>query len=206
MKLQNMTTFYIVRHGQTQWNIEQKIQGQTDNPLTALGEQQATVLANELEDIAFECIYSSDLNRAHRTAQIIADKKKLPVRTTKSLRERNMGTFEGKEIHSENEYLLLSKWFTKVTNGKSKKIGVESDEEVMSRFLTFVDEKIKEENGKTILLVTHGSLIKAVLVHLGFAQHDQLIHGAIKNTAYLALQSDGNSFFIKDMKGISIQK
>lgn len=198
-------TFYVVRHGQTLWNVAHKIQGHTDNPLTPVGEEQAKNLRTELHDIHFDAIFSSDFLRAKQTAEIIAKERELAVITKEALRERNMGIYEGRDISTLASYTQLYQWFSKGNSAKNRKVGVENDESVMSRLLTFFREIAVAYPGKTMLLVTHGSLMKALLVHLGFAHHDQLVHGAVKNTAYIELQSDGIDFSLVKVKDIAVK-
>ena len=91
-----MTTFWLVRHGQTEWNLEGRYQGQADVPLNAAGMLQAQMLAAELASQPFDAIFSSDLQRACVTAEIIGRSLNLPVHTDVRLREINQGQWEGK--------------------------------------------------------------------------------------------------------------
>src|SRR3990172_8408752 len=91
----NYTTIYIVRHGETEWNIKGVMQGHSDSPLTKTGEKQAHQIAEELKEIHFDEIFSSDALRAKRTAEIIALERKMAVQAKTALRERNYGEFEG---------------------------------------------------------------------------------------------------------------
>jgi probable phosphoglycerate mutase len=90
-----MTEILLIRHGETLWNQEHRMQGQHDSPLTPLGLQQARQLAIRLKGVAFTALYSSDLGRAHQTARCIADVTGHEVVTDVSLRERSFGIFEG---------------------------------------------------------------------------------------------------------------
>src|SRR3989344_4287192 len=92
----NICTFYIVRHGQTDWNKKHLIQGQTDIPLNEEGKLQAKGLAAELRNTHFDAVFSSDLTRTRQTAEILALERKLAVETRKALRERTFGKLEGK--------------------------------------------------------------------------------------------------------------
>src|SRR3989344_5835107 len=96
MQRAKLTTFYIVRHGQTEWNTKGLLQGHGDSPLTYLGVKQAEQIRDELKSIHFDAIFSSDLLRAKRTAEIVALERKIAVKTTQALRERDFGHFEGK--------------------------------------------------------------------------------------------------------------
>jgi broad specificity phosphatase PhoE len=90
-----VTTLLLVRHGETDWNAEGRLQGQTDRPLSDFGRRQAEQLAAELEGEELEAIYSSDLARARETAEIVGKRLGLPVVLAPGLREKNWGTWEG---------------------------------------------------------------------------------------------------------------
>jgi len=90
-----MTTLLLVRHGETDWNAEGRLQGHTDRPLSDYGRRQARELAGDLEDEALEAIYSSDLARARETAEIVGERLDLPVVLDPDLREKDWGTWEG---------------------------------------------------------------------------------------------------------------
>ena len=85
------TTFYVVRHGETTANVEGIIQGQKDYPLNSNGEEQAKTRARQLKSVKFDAIFSSDLVRAKRTAEIISLESKMNVLTTKALRRKEEG-------------------------------------------------------------------------------------------------------------------
>ena len=90
-----MTTLYLVRHGETEWNRIGRWQGHTDVELNDRGREQARELAARLADIAIDVIYSSDLKRAHETALIVAELKRMPVTTDVGLREIDVGSWAG---------------------------------------------------------------------------------------------------------------
>ena len=88
-------TFYIARHGQTNWNILGKTQGHGNSDLTEKGKEQAKQLANALKDYPIDMIFTSDLGRAIETAQIIGNEIDVKVQKTKALREMGFGAWEG---------------------------------------------------------------------------------------------------------------
>jgi broad specificity phosphatase PhoE len=90
-----VTTLLLVRHGETDWNAEGRLQGHTDMPLNDLGRRQARALADELAGDGIEAVYSSDLARASETAEIVAERLGLPVGLDPDLREKDWGTWEG---------------------------------------------------------------------------------------------------------------
>ena len=90
-----MTTLLLIRHGETDWNADGRLQGQTDRPLSEFGRQQARQLAEELDGEEFEAIYSSDLVRARETAEIVGERLGLGVVLDPDLREKDWGNWEG---------------------------------------------------------------------------------------------------------------
>ena|SRR5579872_6136454 len=90
-----MATLLLVRHGETDWNAEGRLQGHTDRPLNEYGRRQAHALAERLADDDIEAIYASDLSRARETAEILGARLGLPVVLDPGLRERNWGNWEG---------------------------------------------------------------------------------------------------------------
>ncbi len=89
------TAILLVRHGETDWNRDRRVQGHTDVPLNDEGRRQARALAEELGEGAFDAVYASDLARARETAEILAAPCGLDVTQLEALREKNFGTWEG---------------------------------------------------------------------------------------------------------------
>lgn len=204
---QSSTIFYIVRHGETDWNKKSIIQGQSESHLTPLGKNQARKLAKELENVKFDLVISSDLSRCKETAVILASESRLNILTDTALRERKFGRYEGKK--KEIFYKDLQTKLNKIGNlsyedRKSYKLfpDVETDEEITTRFIKFLKKTARAYYRKNILVVTHGGLIKHFLVHIGFAGEEDLQPGAIKNSGYVKISSDGVSFKIEEIRNI----
>lgn len=207
--MNNFATFYIVRHGETEWNKKRLLQGHGDSPLTAVGEEQVQHLAKELSAITFHHVFSSDLLRAHRTAEILAIDKKLAINTTQLLRERTFGKYEGKtreQFQTENQQLIER--FETLSSEERWKFkyaeDMESDEEVVIRLLVFLRETAVAYPQKNILVVSHGGVMRVLLQHLGSPVKQQ--SGAISNAAYVQLLSDGVEFEVKKMKGVMLEE
>ena len=205
---QKYCTFYIVRHGQAQANVDKVVAGSTDTPLTAEGENQARARGEELSSIKFDAAFSSDLMRAHKTAQLIALSHQLMVNTTEIIRERHFGTWEGrleKEALSENQHLFDKLKMLSEADKKSFKFndGYESNDEIVARMLTFLREVAVAYPGKTVLVVSHGSIMRSLLIHLGFGLFDEFSAGCIQNTGYIKLETDGVDFNILETKGVT---
>lgn len=98
-----MLQVYLVRHGETQWNAERRIQGQSDSPLTAKGEQQAMQVGERARSLSITHIISSDLGRTKRTAEIIAQACGCDITFDSRLRELDMGVLEKRQIDSLTE-------------------------------------------------------------------------------------------------------
>ena len=200
--MNNLTTFYVIRHGETESNVKKIIQGQLDSPLTKKGIEEIKHIAKKLKGIKFDYAFSSDLLRAKRTAEIIALEHKLEVQTTKLLRERRFGKFEGKP---EIDFASVAETRRKLAAEQrySHKIhGIESDKEIVERFVTFMREVAIAKPGKKILAVTHGGLIRFFLIKLGVGDHNTLRAGTVKNGAFVKIETDGIDFFVKEMSGV----
>ncbi|MDK2815126.1 MAG: phosphoserine phosphatase [Thermoanaerobacter sp.] len=160
------TRLYIVRHGQSEWNLHNKMQGIQDIDLTPTGLKQAKLLASRLKNEKIDCIYSSDLKRAYITAQIIAKEFGLEVHKVSELREMSFGIWEGLTAEEINELYkeIYTLWKTNPIKANIEK--GETLEEVQKRMLKKTWEIVKENDGKNILIVSHGTSIKALILGL----------------------------------------
>jgi len=201
--MERSCTFYIVRHGQTDWNVKKLIQGQKDIPLNETGELQAKILGEKLKDIKFDAVYSSDLIRAKRTAEIITIEKKLAIATTKALRERHFGKFQGLSFASDKNTSIMKLVNELKAASPQDQKEIENDEFMISRLITFLREVAVVSPNKTILIVTHAGPIRTLLIHLGWAKYENFTEGGIKNLAYIKLESDGVDFFVRETEGIT---
>lgn len=206
-----LATIYIVRHGETELNVQRRLQGQSDSPLTAKGIAQAEALRTELSHVRFDAVFSSDLLRAKRTAEILTLEHDLAVTTHHMLREKSYGHLEGKQ-YEEFEAKFKSLWdrYHKLEETEKMKFKLseemESDDEAVSRYLTYVREIAVSHPGKSVLIVSHGGIMKAVLVKLGVATYAELPSGAVQNCGYFSLRSDGVDFFIDTIRNITISR
>lgn len=200
----NYCTFYIVRHGETDWNAKGITQGQLDSSLTKIGEEQARIVARELKDIHFDIAFSSDLIRARRTAEIITLERNLAIQSVKLLRERNYGEFQGKPYKARRAYDALVESLNDKQKFSHKSHGVESDEEIVTRFITFLRETAIIYKNKTVFVSAHGNIIHKFLIHIGFGTYANFPLSSVANAAYVELVSDGVEFFVQ--KTIRIEK
>jgi len=196
-------TIYLVRHGRTDWNDKELIQGHTDTKLNLEGKDSAKKLAKSFKNIKFDKIYSSDLSRAKQTAEIIALEHKLAVETTTALRERFFGNIEGEShvlFKEMNEILDSLDDKARYSYKFNSNMLMESDEEVMNRFINFLREIAISHLGKTILIATHGGPMRILLAKLGIANYQKIVW--IENLGYIKLESDGVDFFVKETSGV----
>ncbi len=199
-----MTTFYIVRHGQTEWNTLHLLQGNSDSPLTEEGLKQAHQSAKVFQNLEFAEIFSSDLLRAKRTAEIIAQEHNLAVQTNKLVRERFFGKYEGQSVDIYRAKLKMLIEHLTEEEKLSFKLDedVESDEEVISRLLNFLRQTALAYPDKNVLVVTHSGVIRVLLFHLGWLTREEQESVRIKNLATIQLDCDGTEFFIRNTTNI----
>ncbi|OGE77795.1 MAG: hypothetical protein A2751_01940 [Candidatus Doudnabacteria bacterium RIFCSPHIGHO2_01_FULL_46_14] len=199
----NLTTIYIARHGEAEWNVKGFIIGQSETSLTDKGQQQARDLARELENVEFDAIFSSDLERTRHTAEIVALPRHLPVNTTELLRERNLARFEGGQwdrLGDLFDILLKHPHTTEEDNQKLAREGIETSLAMIGRFLNFVRQTTAAYPRKTILAVSHGGMMRLLLAHLGYAE--KLPPRSMANSGYIRLRTNGTDFFIDEVKGV----
>jgi broad specificity phosphatase PhoE len=157
------STFWLVRHGQTDWNVQGRFQGQADPPLNEIGLSEARALAGQLAGQHFDALYSSDLLRARQTAEIIASATGLEIRIEPCLREINQGEWEGmlfEDIQASHPQIKESRKNASLT---FRPPGGESLQEVISRVLPVYDEiAIKHPDGK-VMVVSHGVTLAIAL-------------------------------------------
>ncbi|MGI8419366.1 MAG: histidine phosphatase family protein [Candidatus Levyibacteriota bacterium] len=208
----NITTIYVIRHGESEGNV----QAQTDHntllhdeglgsPLTERGKEQAKKLREVLKPIKLAAAFSSDLIRAKETAEILAKPHNVPVITDGSIRERKWGKIisKGTRLQIEtalrdlnDEEKLAHRYFPEGETGL----------EAVQRLIDFLEEIIPVYNGKTIAVINHGNVMRSFLVKEKFAKYDELPSGSIENTAYFVLETDGKTYKIKETDGIEKNK
>lgn len=205
--MKNYCNLYIVRHGETEWNVKGLLQGHKDIPLNETGRKQAQELRKLLDKIKFTKSFSSDLLRAKETAEIIVLGKKIAIETTKILRERKFGKYEGRYWRVDKEYKRLIDDFQKLSQEEKYKSKpykeTESDEELMSKLIPFLREISVAYPDKNVLITTHGGTMRAFLTHLGWATYENLPPGSISNTAYVKVLCDGVDFIVKETFGFA---
>ncbi len=158
-----MAEIWLVRHGQTDWNVEGRLQGQRDVPLNETGLAQAAGLAETLRGKSFSALYSSDLMRARQTAETIAAVIGLPVNLDRRLREISQGEVEGmlfSDVMLKFESALADRSRNPVD---SRLPGGESVAELSARFRDCVNEIAQVKHDYPVIIVAHGLAIATIL-------------------------------------------
>lgn len=169
-----LTTFALVRHGQTDWNAQRRLQGSTDIPLNDVGRGQAGDAVTVLSGYEWNAIVSSPLSRAAETADLIAAGLGLSVaRRVPELTERSFGPAEGLQAGPELDALRTPGGFR----------GAESEEEAAIRGLGALEALAEEFSGGRVLVVAHGTLIRVSLSR-AIGRTLQSIDNAVLNLAH----------------------
>lgn len=161
-----MTTLLLIRHGETPWNVLAKVQGCQDIALSDTGRMQAHLLSQRLNG-TFTAVYTSPLHRAFETAQIICKPTKLEPIPLEALKEVDFGSWEGltfKEI-SRLYPDYFSSWLTDESIGPMYD-GDGSIQNVSLRAKACIEEMVQKHPNETIVMVSHGGLIKSALIGL----------------------------------------
>lgn len=158
-----MTQFCLIRHGQTDWNLEGRYQGQSDVPLNETGRAQARALAAKLAGQPFSAIYASDLSRARETAEIVAAALNLPVRLEARLREIHQGQWEG-QLVDDIKARYADIWQQRAIDPA----GIRSPQgetvgEVAARVSAALEEISRAHPLGSVLVVSHGLSLATVL-------------------------------------------
>ncbi len=159
-----MKTVYLIRHGESEMNRQKRFAGWTDCNLTDLGINQATEAALRMAEVGHvDAIFSSDLVRAKKTAQIIADKLERPLTISQALRETNLGAWEALTIEEieDRDPQLLKQWFIDLDNFAYP--GGEAIADVIKRSDAFIRSMIRDHD--SILIVAHAGVISLLLSH-----------------------------------------
>jgi broad specificity phosphatase PhoE len=163
-----VTEILLIRHGETEWNAEQRVQGHTNSALTDLGRRQAEAVARRLRDARIDALYASDLGRARETAEAIAAGRGLDVQTTPALREKNYGHWEGRTIE-DVKAVHADEWRSyHILRDVAYRIpGAEIWAEVHDRVVRFLEEVAERHHGNegAVAVVGHGGSVRVAVLH-----------------------------------------
>ena len=153
---------YIIRHGQTSWNKERKLQGRTDIPLNESGREVAELTKEGFKDIPFDMAFTSPLKRARETAEIIMSGRNVPVINDERIIEVNFGSYEGCDFDLPDEYIQN---FFSAPEKYFPINGMESMGSIFERMNSFLQDLCQnaELQDKTILISTHGAALSGLM-------------------------------------------
>lgn len=185
------TQFIVIRHGETVWNTESRLQGHRDSPLTSLGLRQAEAIGERLAGERFDALYSSDIVRAMLTAEAIARTTGHTIKPDARLRERNYGIFEGlttaeiaERFPDDYRRFLARESDYAIPEGESlaQKYG---------RVTACLDDLAVRMPGRRVVVVTHGGVLSDLLRRSMEIPVDRRLHFKLYNASL-------NTFFIND--------
>lgn len=179
---------YLIRHGQTNWNVEHRTQGHTDIPLNDTGRAQALDLAHRIRYLKIDKIIASDLSRATETADIINQFFGVPMIMDDRLREFNYGDLEG------TLGLTHPPEIWDIFNNAPEKLNAEPMSDVFARVKSFFDELDEVEN---IVLVLHGGPMRMIM---HYAENRAAFDKEKYATTYQHIKIDNTAIFAWDKK------
>jgi probable phosphoglycerate mutase len=193
---------YLFRHGETGWNKGHRLQGRSDIPLNEFGRELARITAKALEEVAFDRAFSSPLERALETAQIIIGTRDIPVQTDERLVEMNFGSYEGSSYDLPKKDLShpLHDFFRKPESYVPPE-GAESFQEVMERAASFLQEKILPLEGScgNVLIAAHGAFNRCLLGTISQYPMDTFWEISLPNCAACILSLEKGKFRIEEV-------
>ncbi len=158
---------YVIRHGQTEYNVENRVCGVTDVPLNKQGIKQAYQTKEKLKNIDVDYIFSSPLTRAKTTANIINEAFNLEINIDKRIQEINFGEFEG--VENNEKFKKYKK------QNATRYPGGESLFQVVQRVYDFLTELENQYPDKTILIVCHGGIVRVIHSYFNDMTNDELM-------------------------------
>ena len=193
------THICFIRHGETTWNAERRMQGHIDIPLNTAGMGQAKRLATALTQTkhSFDAIYSSDLERALHTANVVANALSLAVQTTPQLRERNVGQLQGLLL-SEAPVLLPEIWQSHIARDLDHDLGGgESIRAFHQRMQGVLELLLRQHRGQSILAVSHGGSLDMIYRIVTQQALDAERVAVVPNTSLNWITHDGSVWSIQ---------
>jgi len=186
------TRLYLVRHGETEFNRDHIVMGQSDSPLTIAGCGEAKALRDELKNVEFAAVYTSDLARTIDTARLIVEDRDIPMVQELDLRERSFGAIEGQpeQVYLDIRARMRDEYDALNEQGKRQfkfASDIESDAEVYQRARKVLVQVAQSHPGKNTLIVTHAGPIRTTLIGLGLFTDESLPMGSFKHGSYAVL-------------------
>ena len=191
------TTLILIRHGETEWNREGRIQGHLDSALTPEGIEQARACGVRLRPESFDQVVASDLMRVRHTTALLTEGREFPIRFDTALRERSYGIGEGltyAELDSLHATYISS---VRVTDPDFAVENSESRREFHTRVTTAMRQIAAQHAGHRVLVVTHGGVLGAIYRWLNKMPISSPFKVAIPNVAYNRIAVTGEAWKIE---------
>ena len=194
---------YLIRHGETDYNRERRMQGWLDIPLNELGHEQARLAATTLKGHLIHALYSSDLVRAKQTAEPIAATLNLEINLSKNLRERDMGIFAGWAWEKERDEVKDKIWAEfeaarDLADPKWKKHKGESVGEMTERITQFFNQIEVVHARESVAVVTHGGTVNRILEHFEIKKPEEGFR-MIKNASVIILTRNKQGYLYEEL-------
>ncbi|MAD82526.1 MAG: histidine phosphatase family protein [Deltaproteobacteria bacterium] len=196
------TEIILIRHGETDWNSQQRMQGHSNSDLSEVGRGQIQALGELMKNVSFDHIYSSDSLRARQTAEAITQYSGHTLQFDQRIREKNLGVFEGltsteaKERHPEIYRLFKTAGANYVIDEG------ESTQQLLERALEFIEEIRLRHPQERVVMVTHGGVVRVLMKHALGLSIDAPTRFIIKNTGIFGLIWNEN-WLVTQMGGVS---
>jgi len=196
------TGIILIRHGETEWNSQKRMQGHSNSDLSSVGQAQIQALGQWMKDVPFDLIYSSDSLRAKQTAEAITQFSGHELQFDQRLREKNLGVFEG--LTSEEARERHPEVFRLFKTAGSKYVidEGESTQQLQDRALEIVNEIRIKHPEERVLLVTHGGFIRVVMKHSLGLSLETPTRFLIRNTGVFRLVWE-DKWLVSQMGGVS---
>lgn len=169
-----MVKLFLTRHGQTFWNVERRMQGQSNSDLTPLGVKQAEALGKRLADERIDIIYTSPLQRAYDTASLIRGQRDIEIKTHDGLMELFLGPWQGRLLAEVTEEFPdeIDKFWNRPEQFDRE--GCENYYQLLKRASDTIAEIAEAEEGKNVLIVTHGIVLKTLRSYFQYQGIDEI--------------------------------
>jgi enolase len=190
-------SFFVMRHGESIWNKENKFTGWTDVELSENGEKEAIIAGEKLKKINFDHIICSDLKRTKQTADLVIENKNIIFTISPEVKERDYGDLTGivksdlmKKYGETQIQIWRRSYYQRPPNG-------ENLEDVKNRIGPFFDEFILPllKDNKNVLLVSHGNALRALFVHLGFKDEKSIEHFELATATPICIKVFENDYY-----------
>lgn len=197
-----MSKLVLVRHGQSQWNLENRFTGWVDVDLTPQGEAEAKRAGQQLKGINFDKAYTSDLKRAQKTLQIILSElaqTHIPIQKDKALNERHYGDLQGlnkaetaKKYGDEQVHIWRRSYDVPPPNGESLK-------DTANRTLPYFKSSIVPDvqSGKNVLVAAHGNSLRSIVMELDHLSKEQVLNLNLETGVPIIYECDRSGLFKK---------